>query len=71
LFRTYVSGVFGPSSAWKARGTSETLGAPTQLYDRDSSTGACGADGGPVTGDLFPLDPVTAPPDFTGALVIG
>jgi hypothetical protein len=71
VFRTLSSGTFGASSAWKAKGTVETLGAPTQLYDRDMTTGACAADGAPVTGDLFPLEPVTAPPDFAGPLAIG
>lgn len=71
VFRTTSASAFGPSSAWKAKGTSETLGAPTQLYELDSSTGACTADGGPATGDLFPLDAVTAPPDYAGPLVIG
>ena len=70
-FRTVSSGVFGPASAWKAKGTAETLEAPTQLYELDSSTGACTADGGPTTGDLFPLDAVTAPPDYAGPLVLG
>lgn len=70
-FRTLSAGVFGPTSGWKGRGTSETLPGATQLYERNSTTGACEADGLPVTGDLLPLDPVTAPPDFTGPLVIG
>lgn len=71
VFRTLSSGTFGTSSAWKAKGTVETLGAPTQLYERDTSTGTCGPESGMATGDLFPLDSVTAPPDYAGPLVIG
>lgn len=70
VFRTAGSGTFGPASAWKSNGTSETLGAPTQLYERDGA-GVCTADGAPATGDLLALDPVPAPPDYAGPLVVG
>ncbi len=69
-FRTVSAGAFGPTSAWKGRGTTEAV-VNVQLYDRDSSTGACQLDGGLYTGDLAPLDPVAAPPDFTGPLTVG
>ena len=69
-FRTLSAGVFGPPSAWKGTGASETLGVATQLYRRDSTTGVCAADGGPTTGNLAALTPVDAPPDFAGPLAI-
>ena len=69
-FRTLSAGVFGPTSAWKGLGTTEAV-VSTQLYNRDDTTGACQMDGAPYTGSIAPLDPVTAPPDFTGPLTIG
>lgn len=70
VFRTVSAGVFGPTSAWKGRGTTEAV-VNAQLYDRDIDTGACQLDGGLYTGDLAPLDPVAAPPDFAGPLTVG
>lgn len=70
VFRTNAAGVLGPASAWKARGTTEAVVA-MQLYQRDPTTGACAAEAAAYTGDLEPLDSVTAPPDFTGPLTIG
>lgn len=70
-FRTLsATGVFGPTSAWKGRGTTEAVAA-TQLYRRNGTTGVCETDGSPYTGDLGPLDPISAPPDFTGPLTFG
>jgi hypothetical protein len=70
VFRTLSGGTFGPTSAWKSRGTTETIPA-TQLYRRNSTTGVCEVDGAPYAGELVPLDPVPAPPDFVGPLTVG
>jgi hypothetical protein len=70
IFRTSSAGTFGPTSAWKGHGTTEAV-VTTQLYRRNSTTGVCETDGGVYTGDIAPLDPVTAPPDFGGPLTIG
>ncbi len=70
-FRTQSAGGFGPVSAWRATGATETLGAATQLYKRDSTTGACVTDGAPTTGELATLTAVEAPPDVAGPLTVG
>lgn len=71
IFRTVsTTGTFGPTSAWKGRGTTEAITA-TQLYRRNGTTGVCETDNSPYTGDIAPLDPISAPPDFTGPLSIG
>ena len=71
VFRTFSGGVFGPSpTAWQVTTASQTLSA-VQLYRRNSSTGVCGTDGAPFTGDVLALQPVPAPPDFTGPPTIG
>ena len=70
IFRTLSAGAFGTASAWKGRGTIETVAA-TQLYRRNGTTGLCETDGAPYTGDIAPLDSVTAPPDFVGPLTVG
>ena len=70
VFRTLNMGTFGTPSAYKANGATEPATA-VQLYDRDNTTGTCGASGSPFTGTLAALDPVQAPPDFTGPLTIG
>jgi hypothetical protein len=70
VFRTNSAGTFGPPTAWKGHGTTESV-VSTQLYERNSTTGVCQTDGAPFTGDLALLDEVPAPPDFTGPLTIG
>jgi len=66
---TSAAGVFGPVSAWKGHGTTEAVVA-TQMYRRNTTTGVCETDGSPFTGDIAPLDPVAAPPDFVGPLTV-
>ena len=70
VFRTINAGVFGPATAWAGSGASESV-VSTQLYEHNSTTGVCQADGPVFTGDLAALTTVTAPPDFTGPLNIG
>jgi hypothetical protein len=70
VFRTQSGTTLGASSAWKGGGASESV-VTTQMYRRNSTTGACQTDGGLYTGDLATLADVTAPPDFTGPLTIG
>lgn len=70
VFRTSSGGTFGPASVFTGHGTTENVSS-VQLYEHNSSTGICQTDGAPVTGYLAPLDPIAAPPDFTGPLTIG
>ena len=71
IFRTIsAAGVLGPTSAWKGLGTTEAV-VTTQLYRRNSTTGVCEVDGGPYTGNIAALAPISAPPDFAGPLTIG
>lgn len=66
VYRTTSPGI-GPSLAYKARGTSDSIsGLPTWSK---SSSGVCTA-GAAQTGFRIPLTPVMAPPDHPGPLRI-
>jgi hypothetical protein len=69
VYRIANAELFGTPTAYAASGATEPATA-IQLYSFDN-TGACNATGGPVTGTLFALQEVPAPPDFTGPLTIG
>jgi hypothetical protein len=70
VFRTSTGGLFGPAMAWKSSGTYESV-VTAPLYRMNGSTGVCELDDPAFTGELIALDPVPAPPDFVGPLVIG
>lgn len=69
VYRINDSELIGTPTAYAASGASEPA-TGVQLYSRDN-TNACNATGGPVTGTLFALQEVPAPPDFTGPLTPG
>lgn len=71
VFRTLSAGAFGTPKAWKGTSNTETIGSSTSLYELNSSTGVCQLDTSTFTGTLVALEPVTAPPDFTGPLTVG
>jgi hypothetical protein len=69
VYRINDAELFGTPTAYAASGATEPA-TSVQLYSFDN-TGGCNAAGGPVTGTLFALQVVPAPPDFTGPLTIG
>jgi hypothetical protein len=69
VYRIANAEQFGTPTAYAASGVTEPA-TSVQLYSFDN-TGACNPSGGPVTGTLFALEVVPAPPDFTGPLTIG
>jgi hypothetical protein len=62
------AGGYGPAGVWKGTGD-VTASAAQTLYRVSPTTGVCSS--AQVDSSLIRLDPIPAPPDFTGPLVAG